>query len=184
MTLTNTGNLGIGETQPSTALHVNGISTVTGNSFVAASFEAGGNASIGGNLTVSGTINVSSDINANLTGNVTGNVEGNINSSGISTFNYMAVGASYYSPNAPDVGLDASSVGAFFKMIGVGTTDPGSGVDFANAGNGLTDRFMILPKVTTSQRNGFSGVTAGSLIYNTTTNKLQVFNGSSWDDCN
>ena len=35
MTLTNSGRLGIGETQPDTALHVAGVCTVTSNSFVA-----------------------------------------------------------------------------------------------------------------------------------------------------
>ena len=39
---------------------------------------------------------------------------------------------------------------------------------------------MIPPKVTTSQRNSLNGVVAGAMIYNTSTNKLQVFNGSSW----
>ena len=39
---------------------------------------------------------------------------------------------------------------------------------------------MIPPKVTTSQRNGLSGVVSGAIVYNTSTNKLQVFNGSSW----
>lgn len=44
----------------------------------------------------------------------------------------------------------------------------------------------ILPKLTppytTNERDALSSVTAGSIIYNTTTNKLQVYNGSSWID--
>ena len=38
------------------------------------------------------------------------------------------------------------------------------------------------PTYTTSERDALSSVTAGSIIYNTTTNKLQVYNGSSWID--
>ena len=41
-----------------------------------------------------------------------------------------------------------------------------------------------MPKVTTSGRGNLQNVTAGSVVYNTTTNKLQVFNGSAWQDCN
>ena len=44
----------------------------------------------------------------------------------------------------------------------------------------------ILPKLTphytTTERDALSSVTAGSIIYNTTTSKLQVYNGSSWID--
>ena len=39
---------------------------------------------------------------------------------------------------------------------------------------------MILPKLTTTQRGNLTGVVSGAVIYNTTTNKLQVFNGSTW----
>ena len=47
-----------------------------------------------------------------------------------------------------------------------------------------TSRHVIMPKVTTSGRGNLQNVTAGSVVYNTTTNKLQVFNGSAWQDCN
>ena len=39
---------------------------------------------------------------------------------------------------------------------------------------------MIPPKITTTQRGNLSGVVSGAIIYNTSTNKLQVFNGSTW----
>ena len=64
-----------------------------------------------------------------------------------------------------------------------------------NANDGGVSRatiaYMIPPRVTTTQRNALTDIGGGSLgsdeagavIYNTTTNKLQVWNGSSWNDC-
>ena len=40
----------------------------------------------------------------------------------------------------------------------------------------------VAPPYTTTERDALSSVTAGSIIYNTTTNKVQVYNGSSWID--
>ena len=40
----------------------------------------------------------------------------------------------------------------------------------------------IAPQYTTSERDALSSVVAGSIIYNTTTNKLQCYNGTSWID--
>ena len=59
-------------------------------------------------------------------------------------------------------------------------------VDMREAGrpsNNATDRFMFPPQVTTTQRGNLSGVLAGAMIYNTSVNRLQVFNGSTWKDC-
>ena len=82
----------------------------------------------------------------------------------------------------PSVGVDinASNATAVFSAIGVGATILGSAVDFASAGPSAVNRFMIPPKVTTTQRGNLTGVVSGAIIYNTSTNKLQVFNGSTW----
>ena len=37
------------------------------------------------------------------------------------------------------------------------------------------------PVVTTSQRNSISGMTKGAMVFNSTTNKLNVYNGSGWE---
>ena len=78
------------------------------------------------------------------------------------------------------------------------TTSPKCAVDMSsvvNANDGGVSRatiaYMIPPRVTTTQRNALTDIGGGSLgsdeagavIYNTTTNKLQVWNGSSWNDC-
>ena len=78
------------------------------------------------------------------------------------------------------------------------TTSAKCGVDMSSlvdAMDGTTSRatiaYMIPPRVTTTQRNALtdtdgnalSSDEAGAMIYNTTTNKLQVWNGSSWNDC-
>ena len=126
MTLTNTGRLGIGETQPDTALHVAGVCTVTSNSFVASNFEVGGNTTIGGDLTISGSLNVGSSLSADVTGDVTGNLDGNINSIGISTFSGQ-IGIGTDNP-IPGIELDAHQLRGTFFAVGVGTTSPISGV--------------------------------------------------------
>ena len=40
---------------------------------------------------------------------------------------------------------------------------------------------IIFTGLTTTQRNALTA-TAGMMIYNSTTNKLQCYNGSSWND--
>ena len=82
-----------------------------------------------------------------------------------------------------DVDINASNTSASVKAIGVGVTQLGSSVDFSNAGV-TTARFMIPPKVSTSGRNSLQNVVSGAIVYNTSTNKLQVFNGSSWVNLN
>ena len=79
----NTGNLGIGKTDPTEKLHVAGIVTTTSDSFVA------GKLSVKGNLEMTGA---SSEISGNLTGLVSGNVTGLVNATaGISTFTSISV---------------------------------------------------------------------------------------------
>ena len=78
------------------------------------------------------------------------------------------------------VDINASNATAVFSAIGVGATILGSAVDFASAGPSAVNRFMIPPKISTTQRGNLSGVVSGAIIYNTSTNKLQVFNGSTW----
>ncbi len=223
MTLLNTGNLGIGETQPIEKLHVSGGATFTDNSFFSS------NVHIDGNLTVDGDLN--SLFDGDLTGDVTGNLNGNVNSTtGISTFgggvvfsglttftSNLAVGnqvvsqpfsVGNFSSNrffvaaSGNVGVKTTetfgndflvSGSAVSNIVGIGTTIPLSAVDFGAAGHNITSgayanrMYMIPPKITTAQRNllvgGVSGVSTetGALIFNTSLNKLQVYNGNGWE---
>ena len=78
------------------------------------------------------------------------------------------------------------------------TTTAKCAVDMSSvidAMDGTTSRatiaYMIPPRMTTSQRNALtdtdgnalSSDEAGAMIYNTQANKLQVWDGSSWNDC-
>ena len=211
MTLTGIGgSLGIGKTNPTTELDVEGAGNFSGN------------LTVGNNITVNGAF--IGDLQGTLTGNVTGTLEGNSNVTvGISTLNNLTIAGImtasqanitalgigtnpdnerpfrvndevnerfFVSPTGsvgiqtstilPGVGINASQTIMSVGAIGVGVTIiTSAAVDMRDAGT-ATSRFMIPPKVTTSQRNSLSGVVAGAMIYNTSTNKLQVFNGSSW----
>ena len=70
-------------------------------------------------------------------------------------------------------------------LVGIGTTLPRAAVDFASAGDSTAlanGRYMLPPKITTAQRNALSSVVAGAIIYNINDNKLQCYNGSSWNN--
>ena len=56
MTLTNTGRLGIGETQPNETLTVSGVCTISSNSFVGGNFFVDGNTTIGGDMSIGGNL--------------------------------------------------------------------------------------------------------------------------------
>jgi len=75
--------------------------------------------------------------------------------------------------------------------VGVGTTSVRAALDFADAGKtnpgllpgeGTGSRaFMLPPRLTTTQRVGLA-TQSGAIIYNTSTNKHQGYNGTSWND--
>ncbi len=81
----------------------------------------------------------------------------------------------------PATQLDCSQGQALFGQIGVGITITRSAVDFGNAGF-TTTRHMIMPRVSTTQRNNLNGVINGSIVYNTSTNKFQGRANGAWVD--
>ena len=214
MTLTGIGgSLGIGVTQPSTNLQVEG-----GGAF-------SGNVTVGNNLTVGGSL--LGNVTGTLTGNVAGTLDGNSNATvGISTLNNLTVSGvatvgnriftdiigigtdeelddPFYvnsgverffvtgsggigirtSTELANVSINASTSSMVVDGIGVGSTVIVGSADFKDAGPDATRRFMIPPKVSSTERNNLIGVIAGAMIYNTSVNRLQVFNGSTWKDC-
>ena len=98
-------------------------------------------------------------------------------------FNRLGVGNT-----DPQNALDVSGTIQATQYLGVGNLGVGAAVDFSNAGRGITEpslqnrMFMLPPKLTTTERGNLAGLAAGAIIYNTTTNKLQVYNGSSWQN--
>ena len=161
MTLTRSGNLGIGITNPSHKLSVQGISTFSGNAY------------FNSNITLDGNLILTS---GSFTGNVTGDVTGNVTAlTGTSSFNDVTGAAATFT--SLNVDTDDAIFGA---NIGVGTTAPNSAVDFENAGV-VQKRFIIPPKVSTTERDDFSiTLTEGALIYNVTNQRLELYNGTSW----
>ena len=215
MTLTSTGRLGIGVTDPINALHVVGTTTCTNDIFAGADVSLKGNAEVIGNLTVLGDFNPV-EISSNFTGNVTATV-------GVSTFlNLNATGDTYTQQlgiglaNGTDLGtnrlvinsgnqqtwvsatgrlgvrtdsisngaaLDTGAGTALFGAVGVGTTSVRCTADFNAAGydgGAGTASFMILPRVSNAERGNLANMLSGAIVYNTSTNKLNYYNGSAW----
>ena len=215
MTLTSTGRLGIGITDPINALHVVGTTTCTNDIFAGSNVSLKGNAEVIGNLTVLGDFNPV-EISSNFTGNVTATV-------GVSTFlNLNATGDTYTQQlgiglaNGTDLGtnrlvinsgnqqtwvsatgrlgvrtdsisngaaLDTGAGTALFGAVGVGTTSVRCTADFNAAGydgGAGTASFMILPRVSNAERGNLANMLSGAIVYNTSTNKLNYYNGSAW----
>ena len=208
MTLTNSGTLGLGVTTPINTLHVVGTSTVTSVAHFGNDVNVAGDITTLQGLTAASINLTSSSLSANLTGNVyaaTGvstfnNLTGN--SIGIGTDVPAGGGLSIntgdntvyvthegrvgvQTTNTGFNGIDASQTTALVAGIGVGATITvgRAVVDFADAGTvGVvtTNRFMIPPKLTNTQRGQIAAPVAGALIYNTNANRLQFYTGTEW----
>ena len=94
-------------------------------------------------------------------------------------------------------GINAPNRSAVFSSIGIGITDVYDyicPVDFTFAGRRGYDReepgvnpfvnreYMRVPRVTTSERDNFVGLIGGEIIYNTSTNRHQGYDGTSWNN--
>ena len=81
------------------------------------------------------------------------------------------------------VTINAVTANATFSQIGCGVTQfPSGSVDFSTAGGLLASRrYMVPPKVTNTERGNLTALVSGAMIYNTSINKLQVYNGSAWE---
>ena len=216
MSLTYSGSLGIGITQPVNTLHVVGTSTVTNKAYFGGDVEFGDN-----DISRIGSITADSLTVSSLSATLTGNVNA---TSGVSTFTNVEVnndvdllGVVGIGTTATDDfplringtanklftvsdtgvvgiktdvfttnGINCVDGSAIFAGVGVGTINTTkAAVDFSNAGTlGITttNRFMLPPKVTTTERNAIAAKVAGAIVYNTTSNMLQCYNGTVWQD--
>ena len=203
MSLDYKGNLGINKAVPETALDVVGVTTLTGNTKIVGDLE------ITGTLTgaaaipdlISGSqiynnVGLSTfyelDVLQTLeTGNIAiktdrANVAANVDiDAQRSRALFQSVGIGSTTPTqALDVVGTVKATTSQSEFLQVGDQG-GAAIDFSNAGKNLEGiqanrSFMVLPKVTTTERGNLLGVTNGSIIYNTTTNKTQVWTGSAW----
>ena len=203
MTLTNTGNLGIGLTQPTTTLEVQGSLQVNGIT------------------TFSSLVTASGGVSGNFTGTLTGNTEGfligNVSTAtGVSTFRTVSTSstsilasgvgvgvqtntgfavnsdtsARFFVNNSGIVGIRTDVIHDFVDLnvdgeavmggIGIGTTALTAAVDFHDAGRDApapfnNRQYMYPPKITTTERNNLVGVTNGAMVYNTSGDQLQIY---------
>ena len=212
MNLDYKGNLGIGKTLGMYPLDVVGVATFGNDVFVKNNLEIANTLKVLGNLDVSGSstftlpdliqgsnINVNTGISSFLKINVAESISG-VATIGIGTWispNGMGIDAPNAVVNFQQVGigstqpsstLDVDGSGHIKQFFGVGNVEPGAAVDFSSAGRGMAiaplqnRMFMVPPKVTTTERNNLVGLVAGAMIYNTSTNNIQFYNGSSWSN--
>ncbi len=77
--------------------------------------------------------------------------------------------------NGGSAGLAISSAGS----VGIGATPPASSAQLDVAS---TTKGFLPPRLTEGQRDAIAGPAAGLVVYNTTTNKLNVWNGTAWTE--
>ena len=210
MTLTGIGgSLGIGNTQPTKELDVTGAGKFSGDVTVGNNLTVGGAllGNVQGTLTgnVSGTLQGNSNTtvgistlnNLTIAGIVTAS-QASITSIGIGTnpesnrpfrINDAADERIFITSTGSigiktsvlltNVGINALTTNVAVGGVGVGVSQFTAAVDLQNAGLEV-NRFVILPKVSTTQRNNLSNVVSGAVVYNTSVNQMEFYNGTQW----
>ena len=202
-TLDSSGRLGIGDSGPDSTLTIKAAASTTplrisGPSSEFARIDSSGNFGIAssGNLsklTVNSGNNLSSTAlvafntqNANINGLTISNWTGSATTQGpriafdnSGNSNWYIGGANgnagfdiCQSWGTPLVRIDSSG------RVGIGTTSPSASalLDVTSTTAGF-----LPPRMTTAQRDAISSPAAGLMVYNTSTNKLNFYNGTAWE---
>ena len=193
LTVSGISSLGITSvTQLNVSIGASVIGVVTATSFTGA---GSGLVSIpAGELT--GTIDdarLPATITSNITGDLTGNVTGDLTGTATTATTALSVdtnasldligivtAAAFVSEG--DVSLlgdnNILGIGTGYS-VGVGTLTPAADAILELKS---TDKFFIVPRMTTAQRDGVASTTAGAIVFNTTVGKHQGWDGSSWNN--
>ena len=80
----------------------------------------------------------------------------------------------FYTTSSGNVRMSISATGE----VGIGNTSPSTKavLDLTS-----TTKGFLPPRMTTAERDAITSVPAGLMIYNASTNKLNVYNGSAWE---
>ena len=201
MTLSYKGHLGINKSDPEVQLDVVGLSTFQGGVRVIGNLIVESGSIIGGNvqppaiidnsdiyrptsgistfkeIDVFETIEVGSIAIGTARENIIDGISGGAIDAQFSRalFSAVGVGTSVTSSTLTVAGSIAGS-----HSVGIGTTIPTSGADFARAGIPIT-RFLKLPQITSTERGNLVALEPGSVIWNSSTSQIQYYDGSSWN---
>jgi hypothetical protein len=122
-----------------------------------------------GNVNSSGVSTFSGGILGNVTGNLTGNVTGNINSVGLNTI---------FTVNVTQINSTNLNVSGVSTLTGNVTIGSASSI---TVGDTFIKKGAIgLGTTTTAGLNAGVGTASGTMVYNSTDNIVEYYNGISW----
>ena len=202
MTLDYKGNLGINKV-PETALDVVGLTTLTGNTKIVGDLEITGTLtgaaaipdliegsqiynSVGMStfyeLDVLQTVKPGKIAIGTERANVASNVDIDAQRSK-ALFSSVGIGTTTPADTLNVIGV-AKADTLQSDLLSVGNS-PICAVDFSDAGKNLTGpfagkSFMVPPKLTSTEIFSLISVPSGAMVYNTSINKMQVYNDSAW----
>ena len=96
--------------------------------------------------------------------------------------------ATVYIDRAPQVGSNATIANAYALWVAAGASLFGGSVGVGSAAPGSaalavtsTTQGLLLPRMTATQRDAIASPAAGLVVYNSTSGKLNFYNGSAWE---
>jgi len=168
MRITSAGNVGIGTNNPASKLDVNGVLT-TGN------ITARGDGSEGGQISFNNAANSAGPLTLDVDASGNGRLITTVNNANLSLGQLSGTGGiiQFYTANSERMRIDATG------NVGIGTSSPDASalLDVSS-----TTKGFLPPRMTTTQRDLISTPPNGLMLYNSTTNKLQVRAAGAWVD--
>jgi len=167
MRINSAGNVGIGTSSPASKLDVNGVLT-TGN------ITARGDGSEGGQISFNNAANSAGPLTLDVDNLGNGRLFTTVNNANLSLGQLSGTGGiiQFYTANSERMRIDATG------SVGIGTLSPDVSalLDVSS-----TTKGFLPPRMSTAQRDAIGGATQeGLIIYNVTTDKLQVFAAGAW----